>query len=417
MLRNNIIWGNRVTTGNHQILGSISPAIYNIIEDGYTGDTNSELDPVIAWDDQFNYYLGYTSPAIDSGDPTSEFNDIDGSRNDPGAYGGPGGRLPNLAPLATDFKISQAYAKPGDDIASFNVLVTDPFNVLDSVYAKIKYPDDTLVDQFRLYDDGLHDDDLSGDNIFGNEWEVRTEERFYIVNVTSIIDDSALVFERENLGFFTTAGPIVFESIEYSTFDTIPNPGDKIFFKIILKNEGLTESVPKITALIQSDHQCLTEAFSSTISFGTIATGESAMNSAFFSVDIEPNCDSPTGIEFYLSIFSKGEFYWEDSLSFPVIVGIDEQESYVPTEYSLNQNYPNPFNPLTRISYSLPNPSKVLLTIINIHGEQVARITEGVKSAGNHHVIWDASDSASGIYFYRLQAGEFVQTRKMVLLK
>ena len=98
------------------------------------------------------------------------------------------------------------------------------------------------------------------------------------------------------------------------------------------------------------------------------------------------------------------------------IVGVDESESF-PTEYSLKQNYPNPFNPVTTLEYTLFSPGEVSLIIYNLFGQEVARLVSEVQQAGYHEVTWDASNFASGIYFYRLQAGDFVQTRKMVLLK
>ena len=89
----------------------------------------------------------------------------------------------------------------------------------------------------------------------------------------------------------------------------------------------------------------------------------------------------------------------------------------VPREYSLSQNHPNPFNPETVIEYALPIRSEVNLTIYNLRGQEVALLINGNMPAGNHRVSWDASNFASGIYFYRLQAGDFMETRKMVLLK
>ena len=85
--------------------------------------------------------------------------------------------------------------------------------------------------------------------------------------------------------------------------------------------------------------------------------------------------------------------------------------------YSLSLNYPNPFNPTTTIKYTLPKSSKVLFSVYNLSGEEISRLLDEEKNAGYHQVNWDASNSPSGIYFYRLQAGDFVQTRKMVLLK
>jgi len=100
-----------------------------------------------------------------------------------------------------------------------------------------------------------------------------------------------------------------------------------------------------------------------------------------------------------------------------IIVGIDDERAGLPTEFTLAQNYPNPFNPETMIRYSIPKAENVSLVIYNLIGEEVAHLIDKLKPAGRYTVTWNASNFASGIYFYRLQAGDFVQTRKMVLLK
>ena len=93
------------------------------------------------------------------------------------------------------------------------------------------------------------------------------------------------------------------------------------------------------------------------------------------------------------------------------------RNNYLPENLNLFQNYPNPFNPATTIEYSLPISSDVSLIIYNITGQEVIRLVNENQIEGNHSVSLDASQFPSGIYFYRLQAGDFVQTRKMVLLK
>ena len=89
-----------------------------------------------------------------------------------------------------------------------------------------------------------------------------------------------------------------------------------------------------------------------------------------------------------------------------------------PASYSLLQNFPNPFNPSTTISFSLPQESVVRLTIIDLLGREVARLVDNeVRTPGTYNIIWNASALASGVYLYRLQSGNFVETRKLVLLK
>ena len=89
----------------------------------------------------------------------------------------------------------------------------------------------------------------------------------------------------------------------------------------------------------------------------------------------------------------------------------------VPDGYSLYPNFPNPFNPSTQIAYSLPRTSSVLLKIFNLLGEEVVTLADEVQSAETHTAFFDGSGLPSGIYLCRLQAGDFAETRKMVLLK
>ncbi len=92
-------------------------------------------------------------------------------------------------------------------------------------------------------------------------------------------------------------------------------------------------------------------------------------------------------------------------------------ESLVPMEYTLYQNYPNPFNPSTIISYQLPVSSKVVLKIYDLLGREVATLVDDRQHAGNYSVKFNAGSLSSGIYFYRLVAGGFIQVKKLVLLK
>jgi len=100
-----------------------------------------------------------------------------------------------------------------------------------------------------------------------------------------------------------------------------------------------------------------------------------------------------------------------------VMVGIPGELLNTPTELTLSQNYPNPFNPTTTISFSLPEPSDISLTIYNILGQQVATPFEGAKQAGEHTINWNATDFPSGVYFARLETEKRSKNIKMLLIK
>ena len=97
----------------------------------------------------------------------------------------------------------------------------------------------------------------------------------------------------------------------------------------------------------------------------------------------------------------------------------EEINTKLPTEFVLNQNYPNPFNPSTIISFQLPATSNVTLKVYDILGNEVATLVNEYKQAGAYNVEFGIKnvELSSGIYFYRLQVGDFVQTKKMILIK
>jgi hypothetical protein len=112
------------------------------------------------------------------------------------------------------------------------------------------------------------------------------------------------------------------------------------------------------------------------------------------------------------------------SINGPPIVSVDGEDSIIPDEYALKQNFPNPFNPNTTISWQSPVGSHQTLKIFDILGNEIAKLVNEYKPAGKYEIEFDASSLPSGVYFYQLkatpnggQAGGFIQTKKMVLLK
>jgi hypothetical protein len=99
------------------------------------------------------------------------------------------------------------------------------------------------------------------------------------------------------------------------------------------------------------------------------------------------------------------------------VVDVRDNESIQPRVFSISQNYPNPFNPLTKIRYSVPQLSNVIIKVFDILGNEIATLVNGELPTGEYEYEFDGSGLTSGIYFYRLQAGSFIETKKMVLLR
>jgi hypothetical protein len=109
---------------------------------------------------------------------------------------------------------------------------------------------------------------------------------------------------------------------------------------------------------------------------------------------------------------------WKRPLSEMITsTSVGQASSQLPKIYNLRQNYPNPFNPSTTISFSLPSKSFVTLKVFDIMSREVTTLINKELSAGNYLQKWNAVNISSGIYFYRLQAGAFTETKKLVLLK
>ena len=100
-----------------------------------------------------------------------------------------------------------------------------------------------------------------------------------------------------------------------------------------------------------------------------------------------------------------------------IITDIKDDKNVIPTEYALKQNYPNPFNPLTKIRFDIPKESHVTLKLFNILGQLVSIIVDEQREPGSYEIVFDGSKLASGVYFYRLIADNYISTKKFVLMK
>ena len=100
-----------------------------------------------------------------------------------------------------------------------------------------------------------------------------------------------------------------------------------------------------------------------------------------------------------------------------LVTSVEHTPNVLPIEFRIDQNYPNPFNPTTTIRFSIPKPSSVTLKLFDMLGREVATLVDEDLQSGECKVIFDATGLTSGVYFYRIQAGEFTQLKKLMLLK
>jgi hypothetical protein len=138
-----------------------------------------------------------------------------------------------------------------------------------------------------------------------------------------------------------------------------------------------------------------------------------------------------------ITLADNSQYYWlvealdsdgfivgsnENNPNYMVVGTLSIDGADIPEVFALHQNYPNPFNPITTLRYDLPENSYVNITIYDMLGREIRTLVNTTRDAGFKSVIWDATNDygkpvSAGVYIYQIQAGEFVQTRKMVLLK
>ena len=120
-------------------------------------------------------------------------------------------------------------------------------------------------------------------------------------------------------------------------------------------------------------------------------------------------------IQFTVEILSDNYVFWRDSLE--IITGIKKSDNNIPKVFSLKQNFPNPFNPSTTIVFTLPKTEVVSLKIYNLLGQEVFTLVSEKLTPGEYKYTWNASQLASGVYFYKLVSGNYSSTKKLILLR
>ena len=212
-----------------------------------------------------------------------------------------------------------------------------------------------------------------------------------------------------NLGYYN---PVNILEIEPDTLKFITNYNNKL----TMKNNSLEDIYIRYIKVY--DYTFFYDEQSFSIPH-YISPGDSSELNIYLNVTTGPQ--TIASIKNYLVLDSMRVFFNTDSITIPVIydpslVDVEEYGMNV-NKYKLYQNYPNPFNPNTKIRYSIPKSSFVVLKIYNLLGEEVRTLVNERKAAGIYNVEFKANNLATGIYFYKIKADNFEQTKKLILLK
>jgi hypothetical protein len=305
---------------------------------------------------------------------------------------------------------SSTYYQPDVDTLEINARIVNPEQHTLTVKAQIISEDSAIVDSMDLRE--------FGDGIWSGKWSVPEGEKNYLVGIKTIDEQTGAIHDgiMWNIEKFTTIGPVNTVGISDPIFSGLtPN---RIAFDVTLKNFSSTITVKDIGARIYPDttHSCFVSMGRSFRDFGDLDPGEQVDGQYTMTIDTTCLKDPQIIIPFNIKISSGGYVFWEDSSDI-IVSDIEGFSNVIPGTFGLNQNYPNPFNPTTFINYELPITNDVELSIYNLIGQKIVTLVKESQRAGYHQVEWDASGFASGVYYYRIEAGEFVDVKKMILIR
>lgn len=316
-------------------------------------------------------------------------------------------------------KTNSSYFTPGTDTVWITSKIVNPNTQQISVHAIIEYLNHTTVDSISMFDDGLHNDSTAGDGIYGGPWPTLNEEKTYSIKIQTYSDSLGINHFLNNAAVFTTVGPLAFDSYQVQQIFQLIS-GYRAYVNISVRNNGLVSPADEVEVELLTEDPTVVSIGNARQSFGEILPGQVGTPPEPYSIrtNTKPQIDT---ILFRLNIYNYGNLYWQDS-TVSVIVGLENVNNSIPCKYELKQNFPNPFNPTTAIEFGLPMPSHVHIVIYDLLGRHIKTLLDVEQPAGHFQLIWDGTDVsdkpvASGLYFCRMEAGNFVKVIKLELLK
>jgi C-terminal processing protease CtpA/Prc len=290
---------------------------------------------------------------------------------------------------------------PGIDTITVSATIENPnlHNIQSQIF--IQDLNNNLIDSLELFE-------TEGSEWQG-KWLVSNYEEFFKLSIKATDQSNGESFTIENVNRITTAGPIVIDSLEISYFPST----DRYHVKPHIKNEGQTLTLENLSISMFSDDTTIT-AIAGNLIVNSIDPGEIIIHPAHFYVQVDSNFSGD--FTFNFEVKKDNWRYWKDTYP-DSIISYAAHEITLPLSYILHQNYPNPFNPSTTIKYGIPERTFVELRIYDIIGREVEMLVNEEQDAGYYDVSFKASALSSGVYLYHLRAGDFIETKKMVLMK
>ena len=303
-----------------------------------------------------------------------------------------------------NIETGKKYYASGEDTVHLSTIVENPNSHQISARAYLSTVEGTLIDSVNLNKQTVKTDSEEWRGIFN----IPPDEEFYKIGVTVFDQTTSDEYNVSNATRFTTAGPLILDSIAY-----LKGASNSYYIRAFIKNEGLSRTVTNLKIKYTCDDPWLVSIAQSLQSLPDIDPGETVGANSWASFTY---LDSlfPGYFNIKVELASDYWVFWTDSEQ--LIVGIEDEET-LPTEFVLEQNYPNPFNPSTKIKYSVPQMSNVVIKVYDVLGNEIETLVNEEKPAGTYELTWYAENLPSGVYFYRIQAGSFFETKKMILLK
>jgi hypothetical protein len=316
---------------------------------------------------------------------------------------------------AHDVALDRTYSRPGLDSVRVTATLANPLHHAVTLAATVTDTGGGVRDSVVLYNDGLHGDGSAGDSVWGCRFRVPSDEGLFGVGVRTE-DFTQGTFRRlPYAAGFATAGPLTVDSLVV----TLSDDGSYIVKPYIKNNGGsFTVSGVSVTVICTDSSAEYVTPRTLALSLPIPPGGIASPNGVCF---VYPSISFHGHFDLKFDVASNGYVYWHSPRL--VVTGVKEKEA-LPVAYALDQNYPNPFNPVTVIEYTIGGTrglglgvSDVKLVVYDLLGREVAVLVKERKAPGSYEVKFDVSALASGVYLYRLTAGSFAQTRKMLVVK